>query len=812
MNAARLIALALGAYTAGGFAAHCQAEDIGKYGFRVDPMEWVKNEKSLKGAQVRAFVFKQTTEADRELIDAEIKKLLAEQKEDGSFVREKEGKTHKVTHDRVQSLLDLGVSPKRPEVQRAADSMLREGLVQENGDPRRHVTAVLCRAGRANDEAVKASLQRIMGLVPRRLGKACPWAELIYLDPLFAGREYADTEPVITKSFEWAHRSMNAAGAISYKDRRAWIRATGRSDQPLARQLLIRLIPTILRTQKADGGFSWHSFGVFSALKEHGLLEPLRKLPPLPADWKVVRSIPAPADELSAMTWGGGQLWLCRAKSDELFAASPKDGKVVTKLKLPFDDAAGIGWWDDSLLVTRNKAKLLLWLDPKTGEVQRTFELKKMEWIGDPVRVGDEVRVTDHYMAVFRSVRPDKPESLGWRHPPGALSDRACFAGDGIWHVDAWTPTIIKSSPDGKLLDWGEQPFDAECKALAWDGSSLWALDAKGRRLCIIEKSETGRMVTEHLAAVREARVKVEAEPFRVDHARFQQGVLKIKVSNTGRVPVRVSLSVYAPKAYRVSPTELAVEVPAGDRKTAEVTMARAASYRMEVLPAFKLDWSATFPLRDGTTHAARGELTCDALARITIPRLGALKDLDALRDALKDLAPQTVRREARTVRQAGKAVGDLRIAVAGDHLAVLARSFDPRCRADAPEWKGCNLDVYVAKPGKPTIRQFVFFATSPKGEGRLEPWEVGKKRTATDFPWRVVPVKPFGYEVHALIPLSECLLDPDVGEFLIDMAVVTPPEPGEKPQFTLLHTGDSSRCAFRNNRYYALAVVKEGD
>ena len=800
----RLAVLVLSVVVSADHRHGAAAEDLGKYGFRVDPMEWVKNDKSLKGARVRAFVLDQATEADRKLIDAEIKKLLAEQKEDGSFVREKDGKSRKVTHDRVQSLLDLGVSPKRPEIQRAADSLLRDGLAQENGDPRWAATAVLCRAGRGNDDAVKASLQRIVDIVPRRIGHACPWAELIYLEPLFAGREYADTEPVITKSFEWANRSMNAAGAIRYKDSRAWIRATGRSDQPLARQLLIRLIPTILRTQRADGGFSWHTFGVFSALAKHGLLEPLRKLPPLPSDWKIIRSVPAPADELSAMTWGGGRLWLCRAKSDEVFAVSPKDGEVLTKLKLPFDDAAGLGWWDDSLLLTRDRAKLLVWLDPKTGAVQRTIDLKKMEWIGDPVRVGDEVRVTDHYMAVFRSVKPDKPEGLGWRHPPGALSDRACFAGDGIWHVDAWTPTIIKSDPGGKLLDWGEQPFDAECRALAWDGTSLWALDAKGKRICIIEKSETGRKVTEHLAAVREARVKVEADPFRVDHARFKQGVLKVNVSNAGRVPARVALSVRAPNAYRVTPPQLAVEVPAGDRKTAELTMVRAASHKEEVLPPFKLDWSATFPLRDGTTHTTRGETTCDVLARSSVPRLGALKDLDAVRDALKGLAPQTV-------RQAGKPVGDLRIAVAGDHLAVLARSFDPRCRPDAPEWKGCNLDVYVAKPGKRTVRQFVFFATSPKGEGRLEPYELGKKRTAADFPWRVVPVKPCGYEVHALIPLSECLLEPGAGEFLVDMAVVAPPEPGEKPQFTLLYTGAPNRCAYRNNRYYALAVVEEG-
>ena len=163
-----------------------------------------------------------------------------------------------------------------------------------------------------------------------------------------------------------------------------------------------------------------------------------------------------------------------------------------------------------------------------------------------------------------------------------------------------------------------------------------------------------------------------------------------------------------------------------------------------------------------------------------------------------------------RSLQKAGLS-GELRLGVAGDHLAVLARSFDPRCRADAPEWKGRNLDVYVAEPGERTVRQFVFFASSPKGDGRLEAWELGKKRETPEFLWRIVPRKPFGYEVHALIPLSECLLDPDADEFLVDMAVVAPARPGEKPKFTLLFTGPSARCAFRNNRYYALAVAERG-
>ena len=193
------------------------------------------------------------------------------------------------------------------------------------------------------------------------------------------------------------------------------------------------------------------------------------------------------------MTWDGKRIWLARRKDSMLYAVSPADGKVETTLKLEFKEVAGIGWWDDSLLVTRDKAKLLLWVDPKTGRSRRTVNLKQMEWIGDPVRVGNEVRITDHIMGCFRSLNPDEPAKLGWRGIAGAITDRACSTGDAIWHIDAWTPTIIKSDLRGRLLDWGEKPFVGSVDGLAWDGERLWALDNQQKRICVIEKSVQSR-------------------------------------------------------------------------------------------------------------------------------------------------------------------------------------------------------------------------------------------------------------------------------------------------------------------------------
>ena len=38
---------------------------------------------------------------------------------------------------------------------------------------------------------------------------------------------------------------------------------------------------------------------------------------------------------------------------------------------------------------------------------------------------------------------------------------------------------------------------------IAFDGENLWALDNKNKRICIIEKTESGKEITEALAAER---------------------------------------------------------------------------------------------------------------------------------------------------------------------------------------------------------------------------------------------------------------------------------------------------------------------
>ena len=53
---------------------------------------------------------------------------------------------------------------------------------------------------------------------------------------------------------------------------------------------------------------------------------------------------------------------------------------------------------------------------------------------------------------------------------------------------------------NARLLDWGEKPFGDSATGIVWDGRNLWALDAGEKRICIIEKTETGKQLARCLA------------------------------------------------------------------------------------------------------------------------------------------------------------------------------------------------------------------------------------------------------------------------------------------------------------------------
>ena len=467
-----------------------------EYGFRYDPMEFVENSDALQGALVRRYVFRTPKPGDEAILQKRIEEILAEQREDGTL--------GEPGHDRAAKLMELadcGADRDDPRVKRAIEASLRGDPEKDDEVWVRDIRA-LCLFGVADDANVKRSLQAILGREEEWNGpyKICPWGQAFYLRGLWPAREIVDTRECCRRTLRWMLDGLNEAGCVSYKDPWGLVWCAGIIDLPEAKQLIERLVPTILRGQEPDGSWgnepydqwSKNSLKVFQALVNHGLLDRLRELPPLPPDWKVVREIPAPEGDLWTMTWDGESLWVMDREACEAIAVSPQDGAVRKRVKIPFEKPRGIGWWDDGLGVAQNGPKRVVKLDPDTGEVVREVPVDKPDWceVSGVAQVNGELWVNDDFNGVIRRVDPGSGAEPTLHGSAGSLPCSLTPVPGGVWEIDAFSPYLVQSDHDAKLLDLGEKPFGGRCDGLAWDGEDLWALDSEGRRICVIEKAE----------------------------------------------------------------------------------------------------------------------------------------------------------------------------------------------------------------------------------------------------------------------------------------------------------------------------------
>lgn len=273
-----------------------------------------------------------------------------------------------------------------------------------------------------------------------------------------------------------------------------FVDAAGQIDLPEARALIEKQIPMILRGQRPDGGWGNETVMVFRALKRHGFFDTLRDLPPLPPDWEIVRSIPAPGVNLWTMTWDGERLWVYDREDNSAIAVSPGDGKVQKTLTLPVTDVYGIGWWGGCLAITQTNPKKLLQVDADSGEIKREIVVDKGDWtwVGAASEVNGKVWVADRFSPGVIIIDPANTDDRDFKILAGPGPESFTSMPDGVWHADFWAPVLIKTSYDGELLDWGDQVFERGTAGLAFDGENLWALDGVNRRICVIEKAETG--------------------------------------------------------------------------------------------------------------------------------------------------------------------------------------------------------------------------------------------------------------------------------------------------------------------------------
>ena len=468
-----------------------------KYGFRHDPMKWATESDSLRAAMVRTHVLKKTKEGDVEAIRKAAAEMLA---------RLKKNLGDAGPHGLIEVAHRLGLA----EAKEIGQLVFQRNERDENGEWSIYHTIAMCYAGLAAEKEVRASVEKWAKRVKKENPwHTCPWGAFLKMQVLWLGRDVADTAGALDQLVKAINGAASPIGAVNDKDPWSFLHMAGLIEHPVMGGVVERSIPMILRAQKGDGGWGGGSFGVFRALHRHGLIDPLRKLPPLPADWRIVRSIPVPADKLRTMAWDGERLWVCRPHSSVAVALSPENGEVIKTIDLGVDKIGGMGWCDGALAFSRNgEQKQLLKVNPGTGKIVETIDLQRGEDLGGIAQLAGKTLICDCWMPCAWDFDPARGGRLRYRLLAGPAPVGLAAQDDSVWHYDWMMPLLIRSDAHGKLLDYGEEPLRG-ISGVAWDGKHLWVLDNKSKRICMIEKTPAGREVTERIARRRELEARL---------------------------------------------------------------------------------------------------------------------------------------------------------------------------------------------------------------------------------------------------------------------------------------------------------------
>ncbi len=512
-----------------------------KFGFRYDPMKWIRENRSFQGAVIRTSVLGSPTPEDSALLESKAQPLLDVQKEDGLWPKSHHGIMNHTEEDTAAEtcyrLLTYGYSPKHPDIERGIAASCEEQL-KNKGELRGYTLQLACQAGwQQGDEPARSMRAFVDTIKDGGLWGGCPWSAGADIATIWEGRHIISAEEVVEPALGAIAHGLNEAGCIGHSDPWSITELAGNVDHPLARDMVIRQMPMILRDQRQDGGWGGvfdRSLQVFRALVRHGLLEPMCQLPALPSDWRVVRHIPVPAIETErrpdratyrTMAWGDGMLWVYSPIQHAAIGVSPEDGHVLKRIALPADGTFGIGWYKGHLAFFDREPRcgeppkqpdLLLLMDPATGTVTEEIRIKGSTFPICVGQVNDDLWATDAWQqSVHLANHPNGGEFMS-ATPVGATNLAA--TADGVWCcpiVDnrlgfaGGHPLMVKVSSaagsavagdresvlvhNASVLDWGEKPFGHDTGGLACDGQNLWALDRKNERICLIERNQLSK-------------------------------------------------------------------------------------------------------------------------------------------------------------------------------------------------------------------------------------------------------------------------------------------------------------------------------
>ena len=193
------------------------------------------------------------------------------------------------------------------------------------------------------------------------------------------------------------------------------------------------------------------------------------------------------------------------------------------------------------------------------------------------------------------------------------------------------------------------------------------------------------------------------------------------------------------------------------------------------------------------------------AVVEYPLPAL-AVQSVDGLADAMRDLPIYAVRNAP--LRSTPGYVADVRLAVAGDCLALSGTVHDSDIKVTDPLWAGSCVELFGTSPDRERIGHV--FGGIEIGQVYLlpafdgEPARVMIEKDNAQHPAPQASVRTQlvdgGYAIQALVPLELLAINPESGRFLIEVQVTAA---GERAVLF------SSEAPFNNTGGYGLAVVQ---
>lgn len=367
----------------------------------------------------------------------------------------------------------------------------------------------------------------------------------------------------------------------------------------------------------------------------------------------------------------------------------------------------------------------------------------------------------------------------------------------------------IKTRRHGPGIAWVDVPFDVPAGV---QREFDFAVELPADALCdVVElfvhtRGEHLRPVWATLPVAYALDTRVELVRPIVTGAGGHPGRFRVTARNVGAAAIEL-------------PVSIVVDPPDAARILGEASIHRRldpggeASIEFEVAPAVDQELTVS-RVNVGTTGQAVRPASLQMIVEHALPAISAQTTVEQLAQAMRDRPWITVHRpqspNARETRRI--LVADVKLALHGSDMAIVARVQDPNITITEMLWDGSSIELYGSTPDRERIGH-VFgnieigqvFLTPACGDRRATGYRFVNNAlaAATDIP-AISRTTNDGYELAALVPLRHLAVAPDADRFLFELMVQSGPHSdGQQRRATLY----GSFTAYKDSSRYAMVA-----